>query len=163
MEKKIEIDEYWDENQKEKSNLKSNRGASMECIKFIGVDPTTQDRTIVPMQVPTLPHVFAFQSDVSLNACIASSLTTLRRRTSSFGQSLLARSTDALRHRKTIDKKSTAAKILVYQRPIEIPTIDNLYFESVEEIESSKLEKFGKFLILDNRCDISVSIWKEIA
>ena len=37
------------------------------------------------MQVPTLPHVFAFQSDVSLNARIASSLTTLRRRTSSFG------------------------------------------------------------------------------
>lgn len=36
------------------------------------------------MQVPTLPHVFAFQSDVSLNACIASSLTTLPQKNQFF-------------------------------------------------------------------------------
>lgn len=56
------------------------------------------------MQVPTLPHVFAFQSDVSLNARIASSLTTLRRRTSSFGP-LLGHAANALR--EGVEKRAT--------------------------------------------------------
>lgn len=81
------------------------------------------------MQVPTLPHVFAFQNDVSLNARTASSLTTLHRRTSSFGPrarrslALPCREYFTRRRRKRVDKNSDPPKPdarsvcgLVYQR-----------------------------------------------
>lgn len=102
------------------------------------------------MQVPTLPHVFAFQSDVSLNACIASSLTTLPRKNQFFRPVVPRPFHGCFQGIEKNDRQKDPP--LPKFRDIGFYQLSKsrsmyIYIERKSEVESIKLEKFEKFLI----------------
>lgn len=102
------------------------------------------------MQVPTLPHVFAFQSDVSLNACIASSLTTLPQKNQFFRSVVPRPFHGCFQGIEKNDRQKDPP--LPKFRDIGFYQLSKsrsmyIYIERKSEVESIKLEKFEKFLI----------------
>lgn len=102
------------------------------------------------MQVPTLPHVFAFQSDVSLNACIASSLTTLPQKNQFFRPVVPRPFHGCFQGIEKNDRQKDP--LLPKFRDIGFYQLSKsrsiyIYIERKSEVESIKLEKFEKFLI----------------
>lgn len=102
------------------------------------------------MQVPTLPHVFAFQSDVSLNACIASSLTTLPQKNQFFRPVVPRPFHGCFQGIEKNDRQKDPP--LPKFRDIGFYQLSKsrsmyIYIERKSEVESIKLEKFEKFLI----------------
>lgn len=123
----------------------------MECIKFIGVDPTTagsynsshagsypSSRVCIPERCFTkCMHCIEFNHPPSEEPVLSS------RRSSPIPQMLS-------RHReKRSTKRSTAAKIPGYRilSTIKITIDIYRYIERKSEVESIKFEKFEKFLI----------------